>query len=87
MVKPKKKIDINHNVLKMNYLIALFFSLVSCNTEVPSQFSEAALNDTFITLDGDVVTFKSILEEHQGKTILIDVWANWCKDCIVVCQN
>jgi len=83
MVKSKRKIDINYSFLKMNYLIVLFFSLFSCNTEVPTQFSETALNDTFITLDGDVVTFQSILEEHQGKTILIDVWANWCKDCIV----
>jgi len=68
---------------RMNYLLIIFFSLISCNKEVPTQFSEAALNDTFITLNGDVVTFQSILEKHQGKTIFIDVWANWCKDCIV----
>ncbi|WP_034046112.1 TlpA family protein disulfide reductase [Wocania ichthyoenteri] len=66
----------------MNYLIILLLSIFSCNTEVPTQFSEGALNDTFITLDGDNIAFKDILETHKGKTIVIDIWASWCKDCI-----
>ena len=70
-------------ILKMNLLVILFISLISCNIEVPTQFSEEALNDTFITIEGDVVTFQSILKEHQGKIILVDIWANWCRDCIV----
>ena len=66
----------------MNYLLVVLLSVFSCNTEVPTQFSEAALNDTFITLKGESVAFKSILETHKGKTIVIDVWASWCGDCI-----
>ncbi|WP_341215728.1 TlpA disulfide reductase family protein [uncultured Wocania sp.] len=66
----------------MNYLIILLFSIFSCNTEVPTQFSTEALNDTFITLNGENITFKEILETHKGKTIVIDIWASWCKDCI-----
>ena len=69
---------------KMNYLIVLLISLFSCNIEeYPKQFSEEALNDRFVTLQGDSVDFKSILEKHKGKTILIDIWASWCRDCIV----
>lgn len=56
--------------------------MFSCNTEEPKQFSEEALNDTFITLKGEEVMFKDILGQHKGKTIVIDVWASWCKDCI-----
>jgi thiol-disulfide isomerase/thioredoxin len=67
---------------KMNCLIILLTAFFSCNTEVPTQFSEEALNDTFITLQGEEVAFESILEKHKGKTILIDIWASWCRDCI-----
>lgn len=69
-------------IKKMNYIIILLFTIFSCNTEVPTQFSEEALNDTFTTLDGNTVTFKDILETHKGKTIVIDIWASWCKDCL-----
>lgn len=68
---------------KTNYILILLFSIFSCNTEVPTQFSEEALNDTFITLEENNTTFKDILSTHKGKTILIDLWATWCKDCIV----
>ena len=67
----------------MNYIFILFVSFLSCNTEVPTQFTEAVLNDTFKTIDGTDIQFKEILKKHQGKQIIIDVWASWCKDCIV----
>ncbi len=70
------------NMKNMNYLLVLLLSFFSCNTETPTQFSEAALNDTFITLEGSNITFKSVLEAHKGKTIVIDIWASWCGDCI-----
>ena len=68
---------------KMNYILILLLSVFSCNTEVPTQFSEDALNDTFITLEGNNIAFKDILKTHKGKTIVIDIWASWCRDCIV----
>ncbi|GAA3653385.1 TlpA family protein disulfide reductase [Flavivirga jejuensis] len=67
---------------KINYLLIVLISFLSCNTESPIQFSEAALNDTFMSFEGDEITFKSILEKHKGKTIVIDIWASWCGDCI-----
>ena len=69
-------------VLK-SYIIILCLALISCNFETPTQFSEAALNDLFTSFEGEEVSFSSILESHKGKTILIDVWATWCRDCIV----
>ncbi len=66
---------------KISYLLLVLLSFFSCG-EDPTQFDEAALNDTFITLDGSEISLKSILETHKGKTILIDIWASWCGDCI-----
>ncbi|WP_299336123.1 TlpA disulfide reductase family protein [uncultured Psychroserpens sp.] len=63
-------------------LVSVFF--ISCEAQPePSEFSEAALNDTFLNLEGDTMTLESILEQYKDKTILIDVWATWCRDCIV----
>ena len=66
----------------MHYLLILLISVFSCNTETPTQFSEEALSDTFITLDGENVTFQSIIDAHKGSVIVIDVWASWCGDCL-----
>lgn len=69
----------------MKYITILIFSLsiLSCKAqETPKQFSNAALNDTFVALDGSETTFQSILDANKGKTLVIDVWASWCKDCI-----
>lgn len=66
----------------MNILLVLLISVFSCNTEIPTQFSKEALNDKFVTLNGNEVSFESILEKHKGKTIVIDVWASWCGDCL-----
>lgn len=65
------------------FLLALtLISFLSCNTKNPTQFTLEALNDTFQTLDGNTIAFKDILETHKGKTLVIDIWASWCSDCI-----
>jgi len=69
--------------MKHIFLVSLFVStLLSCQNHVETEFSEAALNDEFVTLNGDSILFKTILENHKGNTVFIDVWASWCKDCL-----
>ena len=46
------------------------------------QFTSKALNDVLLTEEGAEITFSDILETYKGKTILIDIWAGWCNDCI-----
>ena len=49
---------------------------------IHDQFSTVTLNKEFTNLQGSKVAFKNILAENKGKTIVIDIWASWCPDCI-----
>ncbi|SDB67281.1 Thioredoxin-like [Flavobacteriaceae bacterium MAR_2010_188] len=66
-------------------ILAFFFfilSLTACNQDIPKNFSKEALNDKLVQLNGEEISFQSILDKHKGSTILIDIWASWCRDCI-----
>ncbi len=67
--------------LKCILICCLLF--VSCSKEIQTQFSEVVLNEKYTNLKGELISFRSILSEHKGKQIVIDVWASWCRDCIV----
>jgi thiol-disulfide isomerase/thioredoxin len=64
---------------------AILFLVIftSCNLETPTTFSKEALSEKIVTIDTISFTFKEVLEAHKGKKILIDVWASWCRDCLV----
>lgn len=70
-------------MMKAKYLVLLtLISLMSC-AEDPTQFSEEVLSDSMITFDANTIPFKDILKKHKGKQIVLNVWASWCRDCIV----
>lgn len=63
--------------------ISLLLFFISCSTDYPKEFSEKALQDMVYSTNDERLTFREVLHKNKGKTILIDVWASWCKDCIV----
>ena len=66
----------------MKQLGLLFlFLIIGCHN--PTRFSKEALNEKFVSISKQEVTFQNILLKHQGNKILIDIWASWCRDCIV----
>ncbi|WP_396183427.1 TlpA family protein disulfide reductase [Flavobacterium sp.] len=62
--------------------ICLVLGIISCTNAQKKEFSEDALNESMQTLDGSKITFQEILKKYEGKTIVIDIWASWCPDCI-----
>ena len=52
---------------------------ISCNSQ---KFSDKALATTLLSLDGSQISFQDILKRHDSKTVLIEVWASWCGDCV-----
>jgi thiol-disulfide isomerase/thioredoxin len=64
-------------------ILLLFIVFISCTSQNPTQFSEEAYKEMLIGLDESKITLREVLFEQKGKKIFIDVWASWCKDCIV----
>jgi thiol-disulfide isomerase/thioredoxin len=67
---------------KILSLLFISFSLFSCAQENQTTFKPEALQNKMMALDGSTITFNDILNKYKGKTIVIDVWASWCSDCI-----
>ncbi len=65
-------------------LIAFVAIIISaCAQEkTVTMFDVSTLSEKFTALDGSEITFENILKKHKGKTVVIDVWASWCSDCL-----
>ncbi|MDG1403017.1 TlpA disulfide reductase family protein [Polaribacter sp.] len=63
--------------------LLLIIVFISCNSEQPTQFSTDAYKEMLIGLDDSKITLREVLYNYKRKKIFIDVWASWCKDCIV----
>ena len=68
-------------------LLILLLVFTACSFEKPTQFSEEALQEEFLDWNGKKVSFDEVVSQYKGKKVLIDVWASWCKDCIVGLPN
>lgn len=67
---------------KILLILSIVMTTISCTNAQEKQFSEEALNGTLINLDGKEISFREVLEKHKGKTVLVEVWASWCSDCV-----
>ncbi|MEI6865188.1 TlpA disulfide reductase family protein [Flavicella sp.] len=72
------------DVRYMKNLVFLFFIVItSCTTtQDKTQFSEKALADVMLDIQGEKITFSKIIEQYKGRKVVIDIWASWCSDCI-----
>ena len=68
----------------MNKILVFLFAVISfsCSQAQKNSFSKEALSEKLLSTDGNQVAFEDILKQHKGKTLVIEVWASWCGDCV-----
>ncbi|SRX54044.1 redoxin family protein [Aequorivita sp. CIP111184] len=64
-------------------ILIVFLLFITFAQAQQKSFSEAALNDVFLSENNKEITLSEVLQQYKGKTVFIDIWASWCKDCIV----
>jgi thiol-disulfide isomerase/thioredoxin len=68
--------------MKKILAILITFTIISCSKAQKTEFSKEALAENLVALDGSQVAFKDVLKKHEGKIVVIEVWASWCGDCV-----
>ena len=67
---------------KIFLLFVITMASISCSNAQKKEFSKDALKGTLTDSDNKEVTFKEVLKKYKGKTVVVEVWASWCGDCV-----
>ncbi len=69
-------------IKKLFVLATLLVSTLGCAQNEEKAFKKEALENAMVTIKNEPIKFTEILKKYEGKTVVIDVWASWCSDCI-----
>ena len=78
--------------MRITYTL-LFVCLVSLaafaqNAPVPAYLTTQDFPDSVkvlrvVPLQGKARSFGEMLDQYKGKKVVLDIWASWCRDCLV----
>lgn len=68
--------------MKQLVILLIAFATFSCTNAQKNSFSKEALSEKLLAVDGSQVAYKDILKKYKGRTLVIEVWASWCGDCV-----
>lgn len=68
--------------MKQIVLLLIAFATFSCTNAQKTSFSKEALSEKLLATDNGQIAFNDILKKYKGKTLVIEVWASWCGDCV-----
>lgn len=66
---------------KLIALLSVILLNISCSN-AQTDLSSEALSSKLTTIEGKDTNLADILKKHNGKTVVIEVWASWCSDCV-----
>ena len=69
-------------IKKIFVFTTLLISTLSCAQKDQTSFTKEGLENEMVSIENEPIKFAEILKKYEGKTIVIDVWASWCSDCI-----
>lgn len=67
---------------KIFVLATMLISTLGCAQKEETNFKKEGLENLMVTTENKPITFAEILKKYEGTTIVIDVWASWCSDCV-----
>lgn len=67
----------------LTILISLGIYAQNVPQVLKTEFSKEALAQKITSQNGKKLTVSEVLKQHEGKVLIIDFWASWCRDCIV----
>lgn len=65
----------------------IFFLFISFAQAQQKTFTKDALGEILLSENNKEITLSEVLNQFKGKTIFVDVWASWCRDCIAGMPN
>jgi thiol-disulfide isomerase/thioredoxin len=68
--------------MKKRLVLLIAIVCFSCSNAQKKAFSKDALSQTLLSNNNSQVAFRDILKKYEGKTLVIEVWASWCGDCV-----
>lgn len=68
-------------------ILAIAIAAVSCGNAQKKEFSKEALSGKLTNQEGKEVSLAEVVKKHKGKTVLIEIWASWCSDCVKAMQK
>lgn len=71
---------------KILLIFSLIFIQFNLAQEAPkvlkTSFSKEALAQKITDINGKTVSISDLLKQHEGKILILDLWASWCRDCL-----